>query len=60
MSACSAQDTANFFCLTSSVELRSRSAQIRSGIWRRNGPGMTDQVLNYSGESALIISIAEY
>jgi hypothetical protein len=26
----------------------SRAAQIRAGIWRRNGPGMTDQVLNYS------------
>ena len=25
-----------------------RAAQIRAGIWRRNGPGMSDQVLNYS------------
>lgn len=31
------------------VIVLSRAAQIRSGIWRRNGPGMTDQVLNYSG-----------
>ena len=26
----------------------SRAAQIRAGIWKRNGPGMNDQVLNYS------------
>ena len=26
----------------------SRAAQIRSGIWKRNGPGMSDMVLNYS------------
>lgn len=25
-----------------------RVAQIRTGIWRRNGPGMSDQVLNYA------------
>eukprot|EP00804_Cyclotella_cryptica_P026552 CCRYP_015394-RC/>CCRYP_015394-RC protein AED:0.06 eAED:0.06 QI:168/1/1/1/0.85/0.76/21/3141/1947 len=30
------------------VIVLSRAAQIRAGIWRRNGPGMTDQVLNYS------------
>lgn len=29
---------------------RSRSAQVRAGLWRRNGPGMTDQVLNYCGK----------
>ena len=28
--------------------IRNRAAQIRAGIWRRNGPGMNDQVLNYS------------
>jgi len=26
----------------------SRSSQIRSGLWKRNGPGMLDQVLNYA------------
>jgi hypothetical protein len=26
----------------------SRSAQVRAGLWRRNGPGLNDQVLNYS------------
>lgn len=26
----------------------SRAAQIRAGLWRRNGPGINDQVLNYS------------
>ena len=26
----------------------SRAAQIRAGIWKRNGPGMSDMVLNYS------------
>jgi len=26
----------------------SRAAQIRAGLWKRNGPGMQDQVLNYS------------
>lgn len=25
-----------------------RAAQIRAGLWRRNGPGMNDQVLNYA------------
>ena len=25
-----------------------RAAQIRAGIWKRNGPAMSDQVLNYS------------
>lgn len=35
------------FSLNSIPQL-SRAAQIRAGIWRRNGPGMSDQVLNYS------------
>lgn len=26
----------------------SRAAQIRSGLWRRSGPGLKDQVLNYA------------
>jgi len=26
----------------------SRAAQIRSGLWRRSGPGLNDQVLNYA------------
>jgi len=30
------------------VIVLSRAAQIRSGLWRRNGPGMLDQVLNYA------------
>lgn len=30
------------------VVVLSRAAQIRAGIWKRNGPGMSDMVLNYS------------
>ena len=30
------------------MKVLSRAAQIRAGVWRRNGPGMSDQVLNYS------------
>ena len=26
----------------------SRAAQVRAGLWRRNGPGLNDQVLNYA------------
>eukprot|EP00550_Attheya_septentrionalis_P012964 CAMPEP_0198304944 /NCGR_PEP_ID=MMETSP1449-20131203/57651_1 /TAXON_ID=420275 /ORGANISM="Attheya septentrionalis, Strain CCMP2084" /LENGTH=2807 /DNA_ID=CAMNT_0044007473 /DNA_START=500 /DNA_END=8923 /DNA_ORIENTATION=- len=30
------------------VLVLSRAAQIRAGLWKRNGPGMQDQVLNYA------------
>ena len=30
------------------IVVLSRAAQIRAGVWRRNGPGMSDMVLNYS------------
>ena len=29
------------------VLILSRAAQIRAGLWRRNGQGMSDQILNY-------------
>lgn len=35
-------------CMEFPAIVLSRAAQIRAGIWRRNGPGMSDQVLNYS------------
>lgn len=30
------------------VLVLSRAAQVRAGLWRRNGPGLNDQVLNYA------------
>jgi hypothetical protein len=30
------------------LPITDRAAQIRAGIWKRNGPAMSDQVLNYS------------
>lgn len=30
------------------VLVLTRAAQVRAGLWRRNGPGLNDQVLNYS------------
>lgn len=31
-----------------SVLVLSRAAQVRAGLWKRNGPGLSDQVLNYA------------